>query len=56
MNSTPCVSLDLTDSVAIAGFEVLERIGQAEAARTRLLQILEEGNEDPTGFSAPAAT
>ena len=36
--------------VAIAGFEVLERLGQAEPARTRLLRILEEGNEDATAF------
>lgn len=36
--------------LAIAGFEVLERLGQAEPARTRLLRILEEGNEDATAF------
>lgn len=36
--------------LAIAGFELLERLGQAEPARTRLLRILEEGNEDATAF------
>ncbi len=36
--------------MAIAGFEVLERVGQAELARERLLRILEEGNEDATAF------
>ena len=36
--------------MANAAFEVLERVGQAELARERLLRILEEGNEDTTGF------
>ena len=36
--------------LAIAGFEVLERLGQAEPARMQLLRILEEGNEDATAF------
>ncbi len=36
--------------MAIAGFEVLERVGQAEPPRTRLLRILEERNEDATAF------
>jgi len=36
--------------MAIAGFDVLERAGQSEAAGERLLQILEEGNEDATAF------
>jgi len=36
--------------MAIAGFEMLERVGQAEPARQRLLRILEEGNEDTTAF------
>lgn len=36
--------------LAIAGYEVLERLGQAEPACTQLLRILEEGNEDATAF------
>ena len=36
--------------IAIAGFDVLERTGQAEAAHEILLRILEEGNEDPNAF------
>lgn len=36
--------------MANAAFEVLERVGQAELARERLLRILEDGNEDTTGF------
>ena len=36
--------------MAIAGFEVLERAGQTELARERLLRILEEGNEDARAF------
>ena len=36
--------------VAVAGFEVLERVGQAKQAREQLLRILELGNEDPTAF------
>ena len=36
--------------MAIAGFEVLERVGQADLARERLLRILQEGNEDATAF------
>jgi SAM-dependent methyltransferase len=36
--------------MAVAAFEVLERVGQAERARERLLRILESGNEDPTAF------
>ena len=36
--------------LAVAGFEVLQRAGQAEEARTRLLQVLEDHNEGPDGF------
>ncbi len=36
--------------LAIAAFEVLERAGQAEQARERLLRILEEENEDAAAF------
>ena len=36
--------------MAIAGFEVLDRVGQAELAHERLLRILEEGNEDAMAF------
>jgi SAM-dependent methyltransferase len=36
--------------MAVAGLAVLEGLGQAEALRERLLQILIAGNEDPAGF------
>jgi SAM-dependent methyltransferase len=36
--------------MAVAGLGVLERLGQAEALRTRLLGILENGNEDTERF------
>ncbi len=36
--------------MAVAGFSALERLGQAEALRTRLLAILENGNEDTENF------
>lgn len=36
--------------MAIAGFEVLQRLGQAEPAHARLLRILQEGNEDAPAF------
>lgn len=36
--------------LAVAGFDVLERVGRAEAARAALVSILAEGNEDPTAF------
>jgi SAM-dependent methyltransferase len=36
--------------MAVAGLDVLERLGQAEALRTRLLGILENGNEDAGKF------
>jgi len=39
-----------THPMAIAGYEVLERAGQAEQAREILLQILQDGNEDPQSF------
>jgi hypothetical protein len=34
----------------VAGLGVLEPLGQAEALRDRLLEILENGNEDRDGF------
>ena len=36
--------------MVIAGFEVLEQVGQAELARERLLRTLQEGNKDSTAF------
>jgi ubiquinone/menaquinone biosynthesis C-methylase UbiE len=36
--------------MAVAGLSVLERLGQAEALRARLLRILETGNEDAGKF------
>ncbi|MDP9441347.1 MAG: hypothetical protein M3P34_04035, partial [Actinomycetota bacterium] len=36
--------------LAVAGFQVLRRAGQAEEARERLLQVLNEHNEDPGNF------
>jgi len=36
--------------MAVAGLSVLERLGQAQALRTRLLKILENGNEDAGKF------
>jgi hypothetical protein len=36
--------------MAVAGLAVLEELGQAEATRDRLLQILEAGNEAAAGF------
>jgi len=36
--------------MAVAGLAVLERLGQPEVLRDRLLQILVAGNEDPEGF------
>ncbi len=36
--------------LAVAGFEVLERLGQAEQAHKQLLQILTDGNEDTGAF------
>ena len=38
--------------MAVAGLGLLAQVGQAEAVRTRLLQILEAGNEDPSSFRA----
>ena len=40
--------------MAVAGFDVLERLGQADAARDTLLDILTQGNEDPRAFRATA--
>ena len=34
----------------VAGLAVLDRLGQAEELRGRLLQLLEAGNEEPAGF------
>lgn len=39
-----------THPLAVAGFEVLRRAGQAEQARERLLQVLQEHNEDSSSF------
>jgi hypothetical protein len=36
--------------MAVAGLSVLERLGQAEALRARMLAILENGNEDTEKF------
>ena len=36
--------------MAVAGLGVLEPLGQADALRERLLQILVAGNEDPAAF------
>jgi hypothetical protein len=36
--------------LAVAGLSILEQLGQAEALRTRLLRILENGNEDTGKF------
>lgn len=36
--------------LAVTGLAVLERLGQAEALRSRLLKILQAGNEEPAGF------
>jgi SAM-dependent methyltransferase len=36
--------------MAVAGLSVLEQLGQAQALRTRLLGILENGNEDASKF------
>jgi hypothetical protein len=36
--------------MAVAGLSVLEQLGRAEALRTRLLAILENGNEDTGKF------
>ena len=36
--------------LAVAAFDVLQRRGQAEAARERLLSVLDEHNEDPAAF------
>ena len=38
--------------VAITGFQVLEGLGRADEVRQRLLEILQEGNEDPNSFRA----
>ena len=36
--------------LAVSGFEVLRRAGKAEEAEERLLQVLNEHNQDPHGF------
>jgi hypothetical protein len=36
--------------LAVAGLAVLERLGQAQALRARLLEMLENRNEDPGRF------
>lgn len=44
----------ISHPMAIAGFDALQRTGQAETAQDRLLEILTEGNEDPDAFRATA--
>lgn len=39
-----------THPMAVMGIGVLERFGQGEQARARLLAILEDGNESPDTF------
>jgi ubiquinone/menaquinone biosynthesis C-methylase UbiE len=39
-----------THPMAVAGMGVLQRFGQGEEARARMLAILEEGNESPDAF------
>lgn len=39
-----------THPMAVAGIGVLQRLGQGEEARARMLAILEEGNESPDAF------
>lgn len=36
--------------MAITGFQVLQQLGQADAAQKRLLEVLTTHNEDPSGF------
>lgn len=36
--------------LAVAGFETLEQLGQADQAYRQLLQILKDGNEDTGAF------
>ena len=52
-DTSPAAYLDAESRdhpMAVAGLAVLERLGQAEELRGRLLQILVAGNEDPAGF------
>ena len=52
-DATPAAYLEsvlTSHPMALAGFEVLERAGQAQQAREQLLRILEGGNEDPAAF------
>jgi SAM-dependent methyltransferase len=52
-DTSPAVYLDgeaRDHPMAVAGLAILERLGQTEAIRSRLLQILEQGNEEPAGF------
>lgn len=51
--SSPAAYLDAelqSHPMAVAGFQLLRRMGQAEQARDQLLQILVEHNEDPDSF------
>jgi SAM-dependent methyltransferase len=53
IDTTPSAYLDgesRDHPMAITALAVLASLGQAEAVRARLLQILEAGNEDPAGF------
>ena len=50
---SPAAHLDLQSRdhpMAVAGLAVLEELGQAQALRDRLHQMLVAGNEDPAGF------
>lgn len=52
-DSSPSAYLDRElreHPMAVAGMAVLGHVGGAEPLRDRLLQILEDGNEDSTGF------
>jgi SAM-dependent methyltransferase len=53
--ASPAAYLDAertSHPMAIAGFEMFERTGQADTAREQLLRILEHDNEDSTAFRA----
>jgi SAM-dependent methyltransferase len=43
-----------THPMAVAGLGLLERFGQADAVRARMLDVLENANEDPAAFRVTA--
>lgn len=48
---TACLDAELdSHPLAVAGFQLLQQMGQGEQGRARLLQVLREHNEDPQGF------